>query len=185
MKNLLWLLMVVGISACDALYPTPSSAQLPYESLTPLVADAQPLLDLQAEIDGLNGNVGDLEAEVARLELEMSQLQQQLDSYQAVETQAAYTPTVAPTAVWVATSVPYNVMTVTVVKKVNLRRIKNYNDAGKPIMVIQEPRIQYQVGETFQVLRPWIIADGGSKYYEVVGPRGAGLYARGTDLQVP
>jgi hypothetical protein len=38
--------------------------------------------------------------------------------------------------------------------------------------------VQYQVGETFQVLKPIIVVDGGDRYYEVVGPRGAGLYVR-------
>lgn len=183
MRKILWMLIAVGISACDALYPTPSSGQLPYETLTPMVADVQPLLELQATIDGLNGNVGNLEAEIARLELEMEQLDQQLASYYAAETQAAITPTATATAIWVATSTPSNVITVIAVQKVNLRRIKSYNNAGKAIMVIMEPRVQYQIGETLQVLKPIIIVDGGDRYYEVVGPRGAGLYVRQVNVE--
>jgi outer membrane murein-binding lipoprotein Lpp len=179
MRKTVWMLAAVLISACSGTTETTGGSQLPYETLTPMVAAVEPLQEI---IEDLIGNVTDLEAEVARLEMEVAQLQQQLESFHAAETQAAITPTATATAVWVATSTPANVMTVEAVQKVNLRRIKSYNEAGKPIMVIQEPRIQYQVGETFQVIRQWIIVDGGGRYYEVVGPRGAGLYARATDV---
>lgn len=94
------------------------------------------------------------------------------------------TPTPTNTPTLLATSIPFNAITVVALQKLNLRTFTKTNAVGNPIMVIYEPRVQYFEGETFQVFKQVIFTDGGDRYYLVIGPRGAGLYVRITDVAI-
>jgi hypothetical protein len=65
----------------------------------------------------------------------------------------------------------------------NARHIKEYNGAGKPVMVIYEPRVQWKPGTTVEVDAVAITADGGGKYFR---HSNTALYVRAEDgvLQV-
>lgn len=185
MKKAFWILIFISLAACGgSSQATPTTADLPYASLTPLVAAAQPALELQAEINDLKSNVNALETEVADLEAELAQLQSDIANYQAEGTRMATTPTATIRPTSAATSTPSNLVTVVALGKLNLRTYTKTNNAGRPIMVIYEPRVQYQEGETFQVIKAAIQTDGGDLYYLVVGPRGAGLYVRVKDVEI-
>jgi hypothetical protein len=184
MKKLIWILFTVLIVGCSAFSAAPTlTPALPYETLTPLAATADPYNNLRAEIDALQASVQSLEAQLAQNGTAIAQYQSEIDSLHLLGTQTALalTPTIAPTAQY--TSTPSNIMSVVATRsKVNLRRIKNYNLAGYPIMVIQEPRVQYLEGEIFYVFIPIVRADGGDTFYQVYGPRGSGLYVRTIDV---
>ncbi len=184
MKKTTWLWMVMVLSACSlptTATPPPTQA-LPFESLTPAVAAAEPMFEMQAELDDLKSNANIKETEIAGLEAEITRLADEIEALNAELTQMAITPTATIRPTSAATSTPSNVMTVVALQKLNLRFFKKSNNAGNPIMLIYEPRIQYQEGEIFQVLKPVVLADGGTRYYQVVGPRGAGLYVRTSDV---
>ncbi|MDH3944408.1 MAG: hypothetical protein OEV06_09985 [Anaerolineae bacterium] len=184
MKKTFWLLLVITLVACVGTPPEPTATpELPFLTLTPLAATENPINDLRAEIDALNASLHALETQLAEQGTALADAQGEVSALhaQATQTTIALTPTITPTFQYTPT--PSNLMWVVAQRdKVNLRRIHSYNDAGRPIMVIQEPRIQYLEGETFLVYIPIILADGGDRYYEVYGPRGAGLYVRSTDI---
>ncbi|MEK6256335.1 MAG: coiled-coil domain-containing protein 22 [Chloroflexota bacterium] len=182
-----YILIILGLmmAACGRITAATNTPALPFTALTPLVETAQPFLEMQAQIDGLIADVDGLEAEVARLEAEIAQRDVEIAAFQAEATQNAITPTATIRPTSAATSTPNNVMTVTAKDKLNLRYYKKSNASGYPIMLIYEPRVQYFTGDTFQVLKPVIRADGGDLYYQVVGPRGAGLFVRTTDVTTP
>ncbi|MEK6222487.1 MAG: hypothetical protein N2D54_09610 [Chloroflexota bacterium] len=185
MKKAFWILIMITLAACNVPgQATPTTADLPYASLTPLVAAAQPALELQAEIDGLNANLNGLETEIANLESQLAQKDAEIAGYQAEGTRMVTTPTATIRPTSNATSTPTNLVTVVALGKLNLRTYTKTNNAGRPIMVIYEPRVQYQEGETFQVIKAAIQTDGGDLYYLVVGPRGAGLYVRVKDIKL-
>lgn len=180
MKKITWIFLMTLIAACSAASAEPTiTPSLPYDTLTPLAATADPM---RAQIDQLNAAVHSLETQLADQSNTLAQAQAELASLHAQGTEAALalTPTITPTYQYTPT--PSNVMWVVANRKLNLRTIHSYNDAGRPIMVIIEPRVQYQEGEMFLVYIPIILADGGDRYYEVYGPRGAGLYVRTTDV---
>lgn len=185
MKKIILLFTALLLAACGGNASTTNTPGLPFMTLTPLIKSAEPLQELQAKIDGLNADINALSAEVARLQLEISKRDEEIAAYQAQATQSAITPTATIRPTSAATSTPSNVITVTATRRLNLRHYKKKNASGFPIMLIYEPRVQYQDGESFQVLKPAIRADGGDLYYQVVGPRGAGLYVRATDISVP
>ena len=177
------LLIIMALSACSLPTTATPTQELPFESLTPAVASAEPLFEKQGEIDDLKSDINSKETEIAALETEIARLSDEIEAFHAEQTQMAITPTATIRPTSAATSTPSNVMTVVALQKLNLRHFKKTNNAGNPIMLIYEPRIQYQEGETFQVLKPVIFADGGGLYYQVVGPRGAGLYVRTSDVE--
>lgn len=185
MKKIYWIgLIVFVLSSCEMPIQASPTAQLPFASLTPLVATDLPIREKQDEIDNLNKDIDNLDKEVAALGTEIADLQTKIAQFQAQGTQFVLdlTPTITPTRA--VTSTPSNVMTVVALQKLNLRWFKNSNAAGRPIMLIFDPRVQYFTGDTFQVLKPIIQADGGDRYYEVVGPRGAGLFVRLSDVDI-
>lgn len=186
MKKILLILFGIFLAACGGQPPTDKA--LPFASLTPMIADAQPLFDLQSQVDGLNAEVNELETDIVNLESRVAQLEAQLAAYnnaQATDEAVTPTPTVVIWPTSAATSTPSNVITVVANRKVNLRTYTKKNNAGFPIMEIYEPRVQYAQGESFQIIKAPIKADGGIPYYQVVGPRGAGLYVRGSDINIP
>lgn len=82
---------------------------------------------------------------------------------------------------------PFGVVYAQVLEKTNLRETNEKNKAGKPIMEIKEPRVQFQVGDIFYVYDEKIEADGADIYLEVYDPENkykGVLYARAKDLKV-
>lgn len=101
---------------------------------------------------------------------------------------AQYSPTPQPTVIPTNTPTPIPSSTPTIVvtpadqKAVIAARnapfwtFKQENDAGKPIMIKVEPIARYEAGQEF-VVKTWtVLADGGLRFYPIVGPRGAGFY---------
>lgn len=153
--------------------------------------DLQSIVDLEGEVESANTRISGLETQVAELNAEIDQLGTQIAQMEVGEGQAAGetatpgaspTPTQTPTATATTSDVPPGTMYVIAKEKLNLREISGYNGAGFPIMVIVEPRIQYDKGEWILVKTGTIKADGGELYYEVVAPRGAGYYVRTVDV---
>ncbi|MDH5606095.1 MAG: hypothetical protein OEY93_04345 [Anaerolineae bacterium] len=82
---------------------------------------------------------------------------------------------------------PFGVVYAQVLEKTNLRETNEKNKAGKPIMEIKEPRVQFQEGDIFYVYDNKIEADGADIYHEVYDPENkykGVLYARAKDLKV-
>ena len=183
MKKVFLILVAATLAACGGSEETTATQALPFASLTPLVASAQPLFEMQRQIADLKATISVMDTQVAGMETELERLADAIDNFQAEGTRSVIsTPTATLRPTPRATSTPSNVVTVVALRKLNLRTFTKRNDAGRPIMVIYEPRIQYQEGEIFQVLRQAIQADGGGNYFQVVGPEGAGLYVRQQDI---
>jgi hypothetical protein len=107
-----------------------------------------------------------------------------LPTLEATATPVPPTATVEPTTTCV---VPANIAEVVAARgtndaKTNLFHVLFNNKAGKPVMDIFEDangnRIQYEHGEHFFVLNEAVSGDGGTIWYVVVGPRGAGYFVR-------
>lgn len=99
------------------------------------------------------------------------------------------TETLVPTSTCV---VPSNVAEVIAHRgedgaKTNLFHVLFNNKAGKPVMDIFEDdngnRIQYEWGDHFFVINEEILGDGGTIWFIVVGPRGAGYFVRNIHIE--
>ncbi|MDH5507752.1 MAG: membrane lipoprotein lipid attachment site-containing protein [Anaerolineae bacterium] len=178
------------LAGCGFPRTAANTPELPYASLTPFIATSQSNPVADAQIESLNAGLHSLETQVAALSTQLADKDQQLAGLQAEFTRVTIllTPTVTPTyqipPTPLITPTSEYVMAVVALRKLNLRKIDKYNQAGNPIMVIAEPRVQYFEGDIFYVRISPIMADGGSRYYEVVGPRGAGLYVRAEDFKL-
>jgi hypothetical protein len=84
-------------------------------------------------------------------------------------------------------NVPSNVFLGEFIEGGLLREIINYNDAGKPVMRIYEPRYKFGAGDQIWLYEEAILTDGGSYYYEVYDPDFTyplTLYARVIDIAI-
>jgi hypothetical protein len=84
-------------------------------------------------------------------------------------------------------SVPSNVVLGQVVGQAVLREIINYNNAGRPVMRIYEPRYIFYGGEQLWLYAEPVLTDGGSYYYEVYDPNFSypvSLFARVIDIEI-
>lgn len=179
------IMLGIMLTACGRVASVTDTPGLPFDLLTPPVETAQPDQEMLLLIDSLNASLEMKETEIANLAAEIALRDQEIAAYQADATLNAITPTATLWPTSATTSTPSNVMTVVAKLKLNLRYYKKLNNVGKPIMLIYEPRVQYFEGDAFQVLKSAIQVDGGGRYYQVVGPRGAGLYVRSTDIKLP
>jgi hypothetical protein len=83
--------------------------------------------------------------------------------------------------------IPSNARTVIIISKTILRETTRNNKAGKPVMVIKEPRVVLRSGSRTWVYAAPITADGGTIYYEIYDPDGVVtrvFYIRQKDIQV-
>jgi len=65
--------------------------------------------------------------------------------------------------------------------RANLRWYKDTDGAGKPIMLIKEPRVQIDPGEVIRVDPAPVVATGGERYYKVMGFSSPDLFVRAVD----
>jgi hypothetical protein len=84
-------------------------------------------------------------------------------------------------------SVPSNVVLGRFVEQGLLREIRNYNQAGRPVMGIYEPRYKYQKGDQIWLYSESVLTDGGNYYYEVYDPNlnfPLTFYVRAVDIEI-
>ncbi|MGD8456957.1 MAG: SH3 domain-containing protein [Anaerolineales bacterium] len=84
-------------------------------------------------------------------------------------------------------SVPSNVVLGEFIGQGVLREINNYNNAGRPVMRIREPRFIFQGGDQIWLYAEPVLTDGGNYYYEVYDPDftyPVTLYARVIDITI-
>lgn len=182
-----YLVLALLMAACASASPGTQAA--PQQVVA--VEDLQSIVELEGEIASANTQIGNLETQIAGLNAEVDQLNEQVAQMGTERAQAPQetpvpvispTATLTPTATATTSDVPPGTFYVIANDKLNLREISGYNGAGFPIMVIAEPRVQYEAGEWILVKIGMIKADGGVFYYEVVAPRGGGLYVRVQDV---
>ena len=83
--------------------------------------------------------------------------------------------------------IPSNARTVITITKTILRETTRNNKAGRPVMVIKEPRDVKQSGTRTWIYAAPITADGGTIYYKIYDPDGVVtrvFYIRQKDIQV-
>jgi hypothetical protein len=84
--------------------------------------------------------------------------------------------------------IPEGVVFAIVNEKATLRYIKDYNDSGRPIMRIKEPRVVLLKDEETWIYPEYVLSDGGNPFYEIYDPDGivsTVYYARISDLTIP
>jgi hypothetical protein len=133
-----------------------------------------------------NETIGQLEGELDEQEGSLSEQEQDIAELNAIiadllanEEEITILPAPEATAEPVATEpvIPDGAIFVIVVKNSQLGVFEAhaYNDAGRPIMVKVQSGA-YLEGEAILVLAEKVKSDGGKLFYEIVGPRYAGMY---------
>jgi len=135
----------------------------------------------QAELDEVQQQLTEAQIQLTSQAGLVAALQAELQSAQlSLTPQPTNTPTITPTPTASATPTaiitPGDQKAVVAVRNAPLWTFKDKNDAGKPIMYKPEPVTRYEPGEEFVVKTGVISADGGGRFYLVVGPKGAGYY---------
>ena len=176
----IYILLALFLSACTL----PQEGYNPLEDYTPLPQPSstsslptQPFTKdpHQITLETAQAEAAAAYATVTAQAVEIEILEKQLELARVTPTKPA-----PPTP-----SIPGNVVSVVALHKMNVRRIKEYNKAGAPIMILLDPRIQFNQGETLLVYKAVVIADGGYRFYEIYGPRGAGYFVRAGDIAFP
>ncbi|MEK6222374.1 MAG: hypothetical protein N2D54_09000 [Chloroflexota bacterium] len=175
-----YFILAVGIlAACNL--STPLNTPAPIEQASPTIQLAPTVTPTPTE-DLTAIELATAQAELVNANITITAQAEKIKSLRQdlKEASTTSTPSIAPTS-----SLPASVVNAKAAQRTNLRRIKEYNNAGKPFMVIYEPRIQYQTGEIIQVYKGVIIGDGAHRFYEVYGPKGGGLFVRTEDVNLP
>jgi len=84
-------------------------------------------------------------------------------------------------------AVPSNVVLGRFISGGLLRKINNYNAAGKPVMKIYEPRYKFQQDDQIWLYAEPVLADGGNYFYEVYDPNyiyPVTMYVRVIDIEI-
>jgi TolA-binding protein len=196
-KIILFTLLLLILSGCTAGYSEDSVQTAVAEAMATTSASQQTtdqggqgdtqanaqIEELQQQVDSLNQTVGEQATLLTQQAAAIADLENQIATYEAEPT-ATSTATPTNTPLPSPTGLPSNMMYVIAIGTVNLRVASDYNKAGNPIMTIPKDRVQYKEGDRFIVYRPQVMADGGDRYYEVVGPKGAGMFVRIQDITI-
>ena len=136
--------------------------------------------DVLATLEAVQAALDTAAAKISTLEAEKNATGMPQPTSTTYYAPASQVPQSSPT--------PSNITTAVIITgKANLRRVKNYNNVGNPVMVIYKPRLKLEQGTYTWIYKDPIMSDGGIIYYEIHDPDGVVttvFYIRKADIQV-
>jgi len=155
------------------------------QALQPNPADSvnqkaqEDLAAAQLQLTEQAARVAGMQAELDRLSLLLTPSDTPTPTESPIPT-ITNTPTITPTPG--EPGLPSDQKYVKAGAKTPIYTFKEKNDAGKPIMVKVAPVQRFEPNEVFIVERALILADGGSTFYQIVGPKYSGYYVSVNDV---